>query len=482
MTAASDRPPALVPPGPRGRFLLGNIPDLNQDPLNYYPALRRQYGDFVRMHGLGSFSFFMLFHPDDIEHVLKGKNYPKGMAIQSLRVLVGNGLLTSDGEFWRTQRRLAQPAFHRQRLAGWATMMTDASERLAERLRPYAETGRPVDIAHEMMRLTLEIVGKALFSSDVSGSADALGPAVTDAIEYVNHRSATPFALPVGFPTPRNRRFLRARTQIDSVVYGMIEQRRRTGEDTGDLLSLLLAARDEETGQGMTSEQLRDEVITVFLAGHETTAVTLSWAWYLLAQHPAVEARLHAELAAVLGGRTPQLEDLPRLPYTRMVIDETLRLYPAAWTIARQATADDTIRGYTIPARSVMVMSQYVTHRHPDFWDNPEVFDPERFTPERSAQRHRYAYFPFGGGPRVCIGNSFATMEAQLLLATLAQRYRYSLVPSHRVVPEPSVTLRPRDGVLMTLLERSVPTVEATGTGTTLATEQLQPRTTSSSR
>ncbi len=457
MSIATRQPSQRRAPGPPGNFIFGNLPDLRRDPLHFYPEMCARYGDVVRFRGLGSFVWFLISHPDDIERVLKSKQYPKGMFIQNIKMLVGNGLVTSEGDFWRKQRRLAQPAFHRQRLESLATMMTGAAETLAEQWQPRVAHGQPLDVANEMMRLTLQIVGRALFSVDISGAADKVGAAVTVALDHINYRSLQPLALPERIPTPHNRRFLRARQTIDTLVDGIIAERRRSAahgpDDRGDLLSMLLAARDEETGVSMSSEQLRDEVKTIILAGHETTAVTLPWAWYLLAHHPEIEQHLHDELAGVLGGRTPGLDDLPRLPYTRMVVDEVLRLYPPAWAVARQTMVDDHIQGYHIPAKSPVVMSQYVTHRHPEFWDKPNAFVPERFG-NGAEQRPRFAYFPFGGGPRICIGNSFALMEAQLLLATLAQRYDFRLVPQHPVVPEPTVTLRPKYGIRMMLRPR----------------------------
>lgn len=462
MATAIQSTSPRVAPGPRGNFFFGNIPDLRRDPLTFYPEMRQRYGDVVRFRGIRNFQWFLITHPDDIESVLKNKRIPKGLFIETLKILVGNGLLTSEGEFWRRQRRLAQPAFHRQRLASLAAMMTSAAERVADQWQSVARSGQPLDVAHEMMRLTLEIVGRALFSADISGDADDVARALTVALEHVNYRSMHPFSLPEWAPTPTNRRYARALRRLDALVYRLIDERRRAGDDQHDLLSMLLHARDEDTGAGMNDQQLRDEVMTIVLAGHETTSVTLSWAWYLLAQHPDVTAKLHAELDTILGGRTPTLDDLPLLSYTRMVIDETLRLYPPAWTIARQVAEDTELHGYVIPKGSPIVMSQYVTHRHPDFWDDPERFDPGRFTPERVAQRPKFAYFPFGGGPRICIGNNFALMEAHLLLATFAQRYTLELVPDHPVVPEPTVTLRPRYGVHMTIQARKIRPQSAT--------------------
>lgn len=304
-----------------------------------------------------------------------------------------------------------------------------------------------MDVAQEMMHLTLQIVAEALFSTDISASVGDVEQVLPTLLEYVTYRSLHPLALPERYPTPRNRRFLRARNKLDRLVYRLIEERRTSDDHPSDLLSMLLDAQDEETGERMTDEQLRDEVMTILLAGHETTAVALAWTWYLLAQHPQVEQKLHAELDAVLAGRTPTLEDLPRLSYTRMVIEEVMRLYPPAWAIVRQAAVDDDLHGFRIPAKSPVIVMPYVTHRHPDFWERPNAFEPERFAPGRDVEHHKFAYFPFGGGPRQCIGNNFALMEAQLILATLAQHYTLDLVPDHPVEPEPTVTLRPRYGI-----------------------------------
>ena len=443
-------------PGPRGNFLWGSLREAQHHPLTFYAGARREYGEIVRFRSFGRFHWILLTHPVDIEHVLRAnhQNYVKGLFVNPLKLLIGEGLVTSEGSFWLRQRRLAQPAFHRKRLLAFGTIMTQAAEAMVARWKAYERKAQPFDVNGEMMPLTLKVVGEALFNADVSGDADAVGRALSIALEHVNYRSYQIFALPERFPTPRNRRFVRARQTLDQVVLKLIEERRRSDEDMGDLLSMLLMARDEETGEGMTDAQLRDEVMTILLAGHETTANALSWTWYLLAQNPDAEQKLHDELAQVLGGRTPSIEDLPNLPYTRMVIDEAIRLYPPVWGVARQAVGEDEIRGFPIPPGTALFLSQFVTHRHPDFWEQPEKFDPERFTPERSAGRPSFAYFPFGGGPRLCIGNNFALMEAQLVLATVAQRYKLRLAPNFPVEQNPGVTLRPRNGIWMTLEAR----------------------------
>ena len=430
------------------------MPRFRRDPLRTFTNLARQFGDVVRMKGL--WTAYQFSHPRDIEHILQTnhRNYHKSKFYAEGRSSVGNGLLLSEGDFWRRQRRLAQPAFHRQRIAGFAKVMADATEAMLEEWRPSARRGEPLNISAEMMRLTLSIVGSALFSTDLSRDTDTIGRSLAVAREHLIRRMWQPVRLPISIPTRRNRNYLRAIRAADAVIYGMIAERRRRpadAADTDDLLTMLMRARDEETGEAMSDKQLRDEAMTIMVAGHETTALALSWAWYLLSQHAEVERKLHAELAATLDGRAPTFEDIPELKYTTMIIEEAMRLYPPAWVIARRAVNDDCVGGYRIEANSEVILLPYVTHRHPDFWENAEEFEPARFSPERSEGRPRYAYFPFGGGPRQCIGNNFAMMEATLVLATVAQKYRLRLVPGHPVEPEPSVTLHARHGIKMTL-------------------------------
>ncbi len=326
--------------------------------------------------------------------------------------------------------------------------MTDATVAMLERWQARSDTGTPLQMEEEMVRLTLWIVGQALFSLDLSQETSTVGPAVTTVLELLADYVFRPFP-PLSVPTPRNRRLHLAIHALDQVVYRIIAERRMLPTDTGDLLSMLLLAQDEETGQGMNDRQVRDEVLTLLLAGHETTANTLTWTWYLLSEYPEVERRLQAELNDVLGGRVPTVDDLPNLKYTRMVLEEALRLYPAAPLLSRKAVAADELKGCHVPANSMIMISPYAMHRHPAFWE-----EPERFEPERSATRPAYTYFPFGGGPRMCIGNHFAMMEAQLILSTVAQRYQARLVPGHQVEPQMSVTLRPRYGLPMTLQPR----------------------------
>jgi cytochrome P450 len=455
---------SATPAGPRGRFLTGVLADMGHDPLGFLTACARQYGDFVPL-ALGLKQGLLLSHPDLIEAVLvtQQRSFIKSPTVRRLRV-VGNGLLTSEGEFWRRQRRLMQPAFHRQRIAGYANTMVRHAERLVADWSASWPDGEARDVVPAMMALTMAIVTEALFGTDVPVSPAEIGAALAEIGDHFNSRTySLLFFLPDEVPTPANVRLRRAIKQLDDVIYGVIGQRRRQEEDTGDLLSLLLRVQDEEErgegspggrGRGMTDRQLRDEIMTLFLAGHDTTALTLSWTWALLAQHPAVEAQLHAELDEVLGGRSPTMEDMPRLRFTEQVVTEALRLYPPAWAIGREATADCEVVGQRVKRGTVITISQWVVQRDPRFFEEPDAFQPERWAAGLATRLPRYAYFPFGGGPRACIGNGFAMTEAVLLLATIGQRFRLALAPGFEVTPQPYVTLRPKNGVRMTLHRR----------------------------
>lgn len=451
-TAATAEPRIQSCEDPPGPFFWNPIAagrDLMRDPLGRLTADWREHGDVTRIR-IGPLSYYGLVHPDHLQHVLQEnhRNYVKGPIIGRTKILIGEGLFTSEGALWLRQRRLAQPAFHRQRIGGFATTMTDTVTEMLDEWSGAAATGAAFDLAAEMNRLTLRIVGRALFSLDLQGDAAKVGVALVDALDVVAQRAFTLFPLPLWVPTTANRRFVRARHMLDEVVLRIIAERRRSGHDAGDLLSLLLSARDADTGESMTDRQLRDEVMTFLLAGHETTAVALSWLWYLLGRHGQIEERLRAEVAAAVGRRTPTPDDLPALRYVRMVVDETMRLYPPVWASGRQALADDQVGGYRIPAGAPVNLGVWLTHRHPQFWPDPERFDPERFAPERAAARHRFAYLPFSGGPRLCIGNEFALMEAVLLVTMMVQRYRIGLVePDRTIEPDVKITLRPRGGV-----------------------------------
>jgi cytochrome P450 len=442
------------PPRLRSHGLLGSASEMQRDPLKFLRETR-QYGDIVRMRFVFS-DAYLIYHPDSVKHVLQenNRNYNKDVFTYKLfRPFLGQGLLINDGESWLHQRRLMQPAFHRKRITAYGTIMTDATIALLERWKPYVEQDSSVDVAEEMMRLTLGIVGQTLFSINLSDETNTIGPALTTMLKLLGNYVYAPFP-PISIPTTRNRRLLAANRSLEQVIYHIIAERRQQNRDTGDLLSMLLSARDEETGEGMNDRQIRDELMTMLLAGHETTANTLTWTWFLLSQHPEIEQRLYYEVDEVLGGALPTVEHLPDLKYTNMVLEESLRLYPPACILSRKAMADDELGGYPIQANSMILVSPYATQHHPDYWPDPERFDPERFTPERSVDRPHYAYFPFSSGPRMCIGSSFAMMEAQLILATIAQRYQLRMVPGHPVEPQMLVTLRPKYGLRMTIHER----------------------------
>ncbi|PYT87263.1 MAG: cytochrome P450, partial [Acidobacteria bacterium] len=376
------------------------------------------------------------------------RRYVKGRVLRANRHVFGDGLLTSEGDFWLRQRRLAQPAFHRARIASYAETMVQYAQRMLETWRG----GEERDVHREIMRLTLKIVVKTLFDADVAGDAQDVGKSLELLLELGANFRRTLF-VPHWVPTPTNLRIKREIAFIESILYRIISERRASGRDAGDLLSMLLHAQDED-GTRMTDTQLRDETITLFLAGHETTASSLSWTWWLLAQNRSVEAKLHAELDEVLNGHAPSLDDLSRLPYTGKVITESMRLYPPAWGLARVAIEDHELAGYTVKKGMGVAMAQWVVHRDPRWYDAPEEFRPERWEGDLLKRIPRFAYFPFGGGPRQCIGNAFAVMEATLILATVAQKYRLRLVPNHPVVPLASITLRPRYGVRVVLESR----------------------------
>lgn len=429
------------PPGPKGRPIVGSVLELKRDPLGTFQRWAREYGDIVHMK-LMSLDGYLVSHPDLVEQVLvtSNRNFIKPRLLKEAAEVLGNGLLTSDGDFWLRQRRLMQPAFHRDRIAGYGETMVD---RTLAMLGRWSDAGR-FDIHDEMMRLTLGIVAETLFGVDVEDKATEVGEALEVALQrFVDKLSV--MRLFEKLPLPRNFRFRRARRQLDEIIYGVIAQRRGNA-DGNDLISMLLQAQDED-GERMNDLQLRDEAITLFLAGHETTAIALSWTFYLLAQHPDVEARLLEELTEVLRGAPPTVADMPGLRYTEMVVKESMRLYPPAWRVGREAIRECTIGGYRIPAGAQVIVSQWVLHRDPRFFDNPETFDPLRWEPERAAALPKYAYFPFAGGARRCIGDSFAMMEAILILATVMQHYHLTLVSGEKITLWPSITLRPVPGI-----------------------------------
>ncbi len=447
-TPAALSLPPLLPGSP----LVGSAFDLTRDRLGFAQ----------RMAGLGSVGRFRMFNlelynasvPEAVQHVLQdnARNYIKGRIFDTMRSLVGNGLFLSDGDFWLRQRRLMQPAFHQRRLAALVDGMVLEAQVSIDRWAQVAAAGQVLNMAQETTALAMRVVTRALFSSSLTGSEKRLAEAITTIIHEISFRFDMPFYPPLSFPTPRNLRARAAVRAIDEEVYALIHSR-SAGEEKDDLLAMLMEARDEEDGKGMTDRQLRDEVLIMFAAGHETTANAMAWAFNELPKHPAMLEKLRRELADVLGGRAPAAVDLPRLVYTRQVIEEVLRLYPPVFITSRQAVKEDEICGYRIPAGAMISVSPYAMQRDPRYWENPLVFDPERFTPEKSAGRPRFAYFPFGGGPRQCIGKDFALFEATIVLAMAAQRFDWQPATGEVVRPEPRVTLRP-NAVRVLLKER----------------------------
>jgi cytochrome P450 len=447
MATAANR----LPPGPRPLLPASNLFAFRRDRCGFLTRLAREYGDLVYFE-LGPQRIFLLNHPDYIRDVLvtHNKNFVKSEGSQRSKRLLGEGLATSEGEFHRRQRRLSQPAFHRQQIAGYAATMVEHAARMRDGWRE----GETREMSREMMRLTLVIACKTFFDADVESEADEIGDSFSNAISMFNFLILPYSRYLEKLPLPVVRRFKSARERLDATIYRMIDERRRNGRDRGDLLSILIQARDEESdGTGMTDQQLRDEIMTIFIAGHETTANALTWTWYLLSQNPDIEARLHREVDEVLNSRLPSAEDYPKLSYTEMIFAESMRLYPPAWIIGRRALNDYQIDGYFVPAGTNLLMSPYLMHRNEKYFADPLKFDPERWRREARESRPKFSYFPFGGGPRICIGEHFAWMEGVLVIATMAQRWRMRLVEGHPVEPQAIVTLRPKYGMKM-IVER----------------------------
>jgi len=422
---------------------------LLRDPLGSLTAAHARYGDAATFR-LAHLRFVSFADPAAAQHVLirNHRNYIKSPSYQGLRLVLGDGLVTSDGDHWRRQRKLAQPAFHRQRLAALVdTMVQCIDERLVEW---DARRDLDVDIHAEMMGLTLAIVSRTLFGMDLQGDGvdlRPLGPAVTIALHKANEFAESIVKLPLWVPTPSNRRFAKAKRVLDEIVHRIIDGRRKSGEQRDDVLGMLMAATDESGTERMDDQQLRDEVMTLFLAGHETIATSMSWTFMLLHQHPEIAARVRDEVNANVGDRMPTVDDLPALVYLGQVVDESMRLYPPAWIIERQALGDDEVCGWRIPKGTIVATPPYVLHRSPALWEDPLRFDPERFAPGKLEERAKLAYMPFGAGPRVCIGNHFALMEAKLILAMIARRWSVQVKDPANIRPDPKVTLRPAGGM-----------------------------------
>jgi cytochrome P450 len=438
MPETSPQTKHQAPPTPGG-----SLRALMRDPLSFFLTITREYGDVVCYRPAPE-PAYLVNHPDYIRHILQSNhhNYSKATYINNMfKEAIADGLLTSEGDTWLQQRRLMQPAFHNQRIAKLDTVIANECNAMLDRWQTNARTGEPVDIVKEMATLTLSITAKVLFGVELGDRAGSVGQAVNMGADLLEK--------------PRNPRFRNALQEVDQVVLAIIAERRKSNVDSGDLLSLMLETRDEETGQGMDDQQVRNQVITLLLAGYETTANALTWTWFLLVQHPDELEKLRAEVETVLAGKqAPRFDDLARLRYSRMVFEEGMRIYPPAWIMGRKSLAEDEVGDFRIPANTVIAISPYTMHRHPGFWESPEVFDPERFTPERSAGRHRFAYLPFGGGPRQCIGNNLAMAEAQIIIPMVVRRYNLELLPDQPIKPDPLFILRPNREIFMMLSER----------------------------
>jgi cytochrome P450 len=444
-----------VIPGPHGYPPLGIFPRLRRDPLRYLTAVACRYGTVVSLP-LGVKRAYLLAHPTHIQHVLQDQpdHYGKGLSVGRITPLFGEGLTTSEGILWRRQRQLMQPLFQWQRLLPWTDVVAEATADMLTRWGPLAARGQSIELAAALRDLTRGVMRQILFGPDLRSDAQAAAQALTTAVGQLDRRVWAMLPAPLWLPTPQNRQLHQALHTLHAYVDRQIAEHSRAGPAAEDLLAMLMAARDGTTGARMPARQLRDEAVTLWVAGQTTVAAALAWTWSLLAQHPEAASALQGELDTVLSGRRPTPQDLPRLRYTRLVLAEGMRLYPPTWVTARTPLAEEEIGGYRIPPHAVLLVSPYVLQRHPTFWEHPARFDPERFTPERAAGRSRFAYFPFGGGPRRCIGQNLAVLEMMVILAMMAQTYELRLVPGHPVEPDALMTLRPRDGILMTLRRR----------------------------
>ena len=452
MPAGTVHSASEAPPGPKISRLGSLTYRFGRDPLTFLTGLARTYGDLASYRIAGELIYFVN-DPQYIKDILvtDARNFTKSRGLERTKRLLGNGLLTSEDPLHLRQRRLLQPAFHRERLAAYATTMVE----YADRMRRTWPGGATLDVSQEMMRLTLGIAGKTLFDVDVESQAAEVGRAINEVMDSFWLLMTPIVDLLEWLPAGPLRRARHARERLDNMIYGMIADRRSSAQDHGDLLSMLLRAQDEDDGSTMTDRQVRDEAMTILIAGHETTANALTWTWYLLSQSTDVEARLHAELDRVLENRLPTIADLPSLTFVERVVTESMRLYPPAWLIGRRGLEPYAIGGYVAPSRTIFLMSPWLMHRDRRFFREPERFDPDRWTPAFRSTLPKFAYFPFGGGPRQCIGESFAWMELVLVVATLAQRWKFRLEPGHRVATRPLATLRTRYGMRMTLEARS---------------------------
>jgi cytochrome P450 len=440
-------------------WLFGSIHLMSKNPLEFLDTYANKYDGIFRVKSPKFLEqLIVVSKPDYVKHILQdnNKNYHKSYGYTIMKLLLGEGLLTSEGDFWRRQRRLAQPAFHRDRLATFVQIMTSAAEDLLNKWESLPD-GTTVNISTSMMNVTVDIVCKAMFSTDVEDAVEVVNREFNIANEKLVRRITSPVKIPLWLPIPEIKKEKNAYSAIRGVVKQIIDKRRNSNEQYDDLLAMLMEAKDEDTGEMMSNEQILDEVVTIFLAGHETTAVALSWLFNCVEENPEVEEKLLSEEASVLNNRAPQLEDLRALDYTRMVIDETLRLYPPAWVIGRNALDDDEIGGYHIPKGINVLIPVYSIHRDARYWENPEQFIPERFSKEKAKNYHKFMYFPFGGGPRLCIGNNFALMEMQLIVPMILRKYKLTKPKGYTYKKDPLVTMRPLPEMSMVINKRKQP-------------------------
>ncbi len=443
------------PPGP-SQYLFGKTIEGMRDPLTFNMTNWKKYGDCLRFPAMPGLSWYLFVHPNAVEQILQTNqiNYQKPIRfLKPFGYVGGQGLLTNEGESWRKQRRLIQPSFHRDRLATLGSAMKIAIDQQIEVWEKMPE-GEVVDLFEEMSNLTFRVIGRTLFSDDLSETAAPFLSALEHSIEHISARMNLPFLIPDWLPTPANIKFHDQRHVLDDVVYGIVERRKKLEHAPQDLLDMLMKATFEGTSEGMSVRQLRDEILTLLISGHETVALSLTWTFFLLHQNPDAEAVLLDELESVLKGRPAEMEDLHRLAYNKMVFNESLRLYPPIWGQPREAVDDDVIQGYKVEKGTPVTVCQYVTHRHPEFFPDPEKFDPERFLPENEAKLPKFAFFPFGGGGRACIGNHFAMAEGQMAVATILQRFKIELVDGQNVTPKAGCTLRPAQPIKIRLTKR----------------------------
>jgi cytochrome P450 len=469
----SDNVPTsgTVPRAPARLPIAGHILQWRADPVKLLTEAMRQ-ADVVRLALPGATYF--LSHPKHVKHVLQDnhQNYRKGWVFDRIKPYWGESLLTADGDTWRQQRRRVQPSFKREHTASFAPIVTTRTAEMLERWEKHAALGQALALYNEMTELALVIIGDVLFGVDLWADAAEMAKAAQSALAVLKKRVAALAPLPLWIPTSDNRRFNGAMRMLNDRISEIVERKRGTADDAHSFLAMLMAARDAETGAGMSDKQLHEEILGMLQQGHDTVGESLAWTWYLLSLHPEVDRKLHLEVSQVVGDRMPTIADLPRLHYAHMILQESLRMYPPVWVIPRDAINDDQIGGYRIPAGSTILLSPYLTHRHPEFWENPEAFDPERFLPAPSHDRPRHAYFPFGGGPRLCMGVDMAMMEMMLIMVMVVQRYRIHLVPGHREEPECILDMLPRYRVRATLHKQhpvarppqAEPTVASPGT------------------